>query len=730
MITKPVGRPAGFISTLLRFLVTDLHMKNYTPSINLCEPGRFAIKAFLLLISVLAGVHLPVHAQTFSDFSPKSGSTGTLVTLTNVGFVGVTAVAFNGTNASFFSPAASVVQTQVPAGATTGYITVSTSTSTYTSDSVFTVALPLPLVQSFTPTFGLGGTLVSISGQNFSSATQVLFNGMAAASFTINSNNSIVATAPTGVTTGRITVISPLGRDSSQARFRASATPLPSIQSFTPTQGLAGSTQMKIIGSDFQVGPRIGSITINGTFVNTFFVTSNTEINLVVPLGTTTGLIRIINISSDTVVSDDPFVVTGQDLGFCDDGTARQDTVIVPTTSIQTAALDSGRVTIFKIKPQRVGDIYSLSSCGSAADVKLVVLSRGDSLASSSGNGLLCPTNSRNGSLYHRARFLDTVYVTASSYTCTPLSKRGIFSYRLRSAARIRSITPDYGKVGDVVMARGTGLDLIDSLVSPRFKLLSRTDTTLELEITAATISGNISYQSVGSVISTAIYFEVCQNVKPRISTMPTGSLICGNDTRQLTSTSAERYRWSNGDTNRTTSIRGGGRYWVTVFFNNCGFTSDTLTINQLPTPDVNLVQRNDSLIANPDNIVYTWFRNGVLIQSVSTNVLKLTALGSYAAVGRVGTCTDTAVFVVTNYDRDWKITGLQLYPNPAAQTVHLNSPADMNLVMYNSHATVVKNVSVHTGLQNLNIQELTPGVYFLKNRVNNQVWRLVVLRE
>ncbi len=76
---------------------------------------------------------------TISSFSPSSGAAGTQVTIQGTGFAGVTAVQFNGTNASYTTPSASQIVAQVPSSASTGLIRVTTSSSSATSASNFVV---------------------------------------------------------------------------------------------------------------------------------------------------------------------------------------------------------------------------------------------------------------------------------------------------------------------------------------------------------------------------------------------------------------------------------------------------------------------------------------------------------------------------------------------------------------------------------------------------------------
>jgi hypothetical protein len=63
---------------------------------------------------------------TLKSFDPPSGPVGTVVTITGKAFTGATKVQFNGVNASFTMVSYTKITATVPAGATTGPITVFT----------------------------------------------------------------------------------------------------------------------------------------------------------------------------------------------------------------------------------------------------------------------------------------------------------------------------------------------------------------------------------------------------------------------------------------------------------------------------------------------------------------------------------------------------------------------------------------------------------------------------
>jgi uncharacterized repeat protein (TIGR03803 family) len=82
---------------------------------------------------------LPVPKPGILGFVPSSGKVGTKVTIGLGPFIGATSVKFNGTSATFKVPGSEFITTTVPAGATTGSISVTGPGGTTTSKKKFTV---------------------------------------------------------------------------------------------------------------------------------------------------------------------------------------------------------------------------------------------------------------------------------------------------------------------------------------------------------------------------------------------------------------------------------------------------------------------------------------------------------------------------------------------------------------------------------------------------------------
>jgi hypothetical protein len=144
-----------------------------------------------------------------TSFSPESGVEGTTVTITGKNFSTTASendVKFNGTAATASASTATSITVTVPAGATTGKITVTVNGSTATSAQDFT--LPDPAVTSFDPAYGLPGAAVTITGSNFSSTTasNLVKFGDVVATVTAASSTQLTVTVPNGSVTGKISV--------------------------------------------------------------------------------------------------------------------------------------------------------------------------------------------------------------------------------------------------------------------------------------------------------------------------------------------------------------------------------------------------------------------------------------------------------------------------------------------------------------------------------------------
>lgn len=240
---------------------------------------------------------------TLSGFSPTSGAPGTNISIFGTNFTGASVVKFNGVAATSIKVVSDTqINTSVPVGALSGPISVTTPGGTITSTTNFIV--PPPTLTTFSPNSGPVGTVVSISGAGLASISGVSFNGLVTTNFTVVSDTQITVPVPTGATTGQISLMSANGSATSGAIF--TVIPAPTIATFTPTSGSAG-TIVTITGNNFNGAT---SVSFNGIPATSFSVISATQINATVPTGATTGPITVAT-SAGTINSATAFTING-----------------------------------------------------------------------------------------------------------------------------------------------------------------------------------------------------------------------------------------------------------------------------------------------------------------------------------------------------------------------------------------------------------------------------------
>jgi hypothetical protein len=231
------------------------------------------------------------NAPALLALSPTSGSStgGTAVTIVGTNFTGVTAVDFGSTAAASFTVVSdNQIDAISPAG-TVGTVDVTITgiggvSATSTTDQYTYSASVAPTVTGIDPNAGsaAGGTVVTITGSDFTGARAVLFGFMPATSFTVVSDSQITAISPASIGVVDVTVGNESGTSTTSAADRF--TYAPTVSSISPTSGsTGGGTTVIITGSGFT-----GATAVNfgATAATAFTVNSATRITAISPAGT------------------------------------------------------------------------------------------------------------------------------------------------------------------------------------------------------------------------------------------------------------------------------------------------------------------------------------------------------------------------------------------------------------------------------------------------------------
>ena len=137
-----------------------------------------------------------------------------------------------------------------------------------------------PVITSFFPAFGATGSAVRITGTHLTGATAVSFGGVAASSFTVVSDVSILAVVGIGAT-GSIVVVTPGGRATAAGFTFVEPLNLVFITSFAPDSAGTGTT-VRISGGGFTNST---SVSFGGVPAQSFSILGDTVINAVVGTG-------------------------------------------------------------------------------------------------------------------------------------------------------------------------------------------------------------------------------------------------------------------------------------------------------------------------------------------------------------------------------------------------------------------------------------------------------------
>lgn len=214
---------------------------------------------------------------------------GTQVQLAGAFLQGATDVQVGGVSVTFTVVNAGTIVFETASSTFTGIpldVTVTTPNGTDTLFGAFTYSTtaPVPKIQSVSPPKGIIGafTSVVVTGSGFTGAVQVEFDGVAASSFSVESDTRITCTAPFGFFNGGNAVpVKVTTMDGSFTRVNSFTYvyDVPTVASTTLTTDLVeGGTSGSLFGTNFY---EVSSVTVAGVPVRSYTVVSPTQIDYV-----------------------------------------------------------------------------------------------------------------------------------------------------------------------------------------------------------------------------------------------------------------------------------------------------------------------------------------------------------------------------------------------------------------------------------------------------------------
>ncbi len=231
------------------------------------------------------GEPIPTVASVGPTPGPTSG--GGTVTISGTEFAGATGVRFGAAEATGFTVvSATSITATVPAGSGTVDVTVATPAGRSPAGRLdrYTYQTP-PAIDKLSTRSGpvLGGTVVTLTGSEFTAASEVAFGLVTAVEFTVNSPTSITAVAPAaaaGTVDVRVTNTDGTSAPSSRDHFQFD----PLVEGLTPNTGSPpGGASVTVHGDGFALGSAATTFKFGTTKAKSVDCTSSTTCSVIVP---------------------------------------------------------------------------------------------------------------------------------------------------------------------------------------------------------------------------------------------------------------------------------------------------------------------------------------------------------------------------------------------------------------------------------------------------------------
>lgn len=170
------------------------------------------------------------------------------------------------------------------------------------------------------------------------------------------------------------------------------------------------------------------------------------------------------------------------------------------------------------------------------------------------------------------------------------------------------------------------------------------------------------------------------------------------------------------GATNPTYSATTPGNYSCTISVpSSCTASTAPIAVSQVPLPDPPISFTGTALRTGNYYITYQWYKNLVAIPGATSYMTPSTGPGNYkVAVTDTNGCQSmSAVYVLntTTGIADLKPSDIVIFPNPASETVFIESPVSVRAVISTVDGKVVADVA---DAHEVNITGLANGLYLV----------------
>jgi hypothetical protein len=519
-----------------------------------------------------------------------------------------------------------------------------------------------PTITNFSPTGGLVGTTVTITGTNLSGATAVSFGGTGQPIITNSSATGLTVTVPPGAITGPLTVTTPAGVALSTSPFTVYPTPV--LTSISPASGPRGSTiTLNGTGLQYVYGASFAGTSNNTVFSGLTVNATGTQVTgVVVPSGAVTGMLTAVSplATSNGLV----FTVTPPPLTLQQNGTTYAS---ASTYAYSQQVVGTTTTAIFTLTNSGATDI-ALTNVGATGDF---VLSGAAPTSVPAGGTLTLSVAFTPSSSGYRSGTLAFTSALGTYYIL--LTGTGTYA-----APTISSVSPGSGAVGTTVTITGTGFVASNTALTLNGVTVSGVvvgtgGTSLIFTVPTGATAGSVVVTTPGGSATAASPF--CVLYTP----ITTAATRCGSGSLTLIASGAPAggaYAWygagsggaalGSGPSFTTGSLAATTVYYVAISTGSgsggCEGTRVPVTATVTPQPVVSVTTSGPTTFCQGGSVTLT--ASGATAYAWSTGQatasITVSAGGTYSVIGSASTgCLSVPVS-----------TSVVVQPAPARPTI------------------------------------------------------------
>lgn len=349
-------------------------------------------------------------------------------------------------------------------------------------------------------------------------------------------------------------------------------------------------------------------------------------------------------------------------------------------------------------------------------------------LTASQASGLLWSNNATTQSITVNASgTFDVTYTDGNG--CSATSAATTVMVNPNPAA------PTITASGPTTFCTGDSVTLTSSQATGN--LWSNTATSQSITVTNSG-SYSVVYTDANGCTATSNAVQVSVSNSPTPTVQATGSTtLCPGETVTLTSSPADTYLWSTGDTTQSITVSAAGTYSVTVTNSNAcngvGASAPvTVVVNPAPTAGFTFSTINNIVTftnSSTGGTVYNWdFGDNSSSTAAAPQHVYLSS-GNFTVtlvVTNAQGCTDTITQIIPFFvgvQEQQEINSITLYPNPAGEQFNLNialvENTDVQITAFDMTGKLLinENKSLNSGgnLLSYDVTNWENGIYFVR---------------